>query len=493
MRVSWEPHEHNLGALLKWLAGEPELRVDRLARAIAEGGAARALRDFIRAHEAAALCDTDWTVAVAQALAVGLKRLVFDSGLTIDRVTGLAFTSETLARQDRLKRETAQRVERIRAREQVEEAAAAAAHKRLDDLGGLLEKLKGAAADDTDLRWHDLLPSLTPGERTRLLENLWRITPDQCIADQIVAVAGHECLWLEPTNPAELGRRVRLADDLGPLRSIRHDADERRLLIGAALGVWVLDADDGGVVECYRAACDKQPRTGFNAAGVVGQLLFATHSELGCWMWPVDEPRGGTALLVPANGVPGAIRALVATNDGRVAFSADAGVHLYTPQTEMTDVLGPFGGTIQSLAVLGTQLYAGTTDGHVLRVDLEPIGGTCVTVHRTFTSIESIHARRWNDLVEVVIPAGDLGVCGVFGEEAAVTRLLDAPMSIRRAWACDDLIVALSERRDRLLVLHAALPGRHVREAPVSRLVGHSIQDACLVTRDVERVGETPA
>ncbi|MBN2446355.1 MAG: hypothetical protein JXO22_06510, partial [Phycisphaerae bacterium] len=111
-----------------------------------------------------------------------------------------------------------------------------------------------------------------------------------------------------------------------------------------------------------------------------------------------------------------------------------------------------------------------------------------LTVHRTFGAIESITARCWNDLIELVIPEADRGISGVFGDEAAVTHLLDASVSIRRAWATDDVVVGLTARRDRLVVLNANRPGREAEDIPLARQVGHSIQDACIVanvSRDV--------
>jgi len=54
---------------------------------------------------------------------------------------------------------------------------------------------------------------------------------------------------------------------------------------------------------------------------------------------------------------------------------------------------------------------------------------------------------------------------------------------VRRASACDDVVVALNDARDRLIVLNANWPGRAVREVPVGRWSGRSVQDAALVTR----------
>jgi hypothetical protein len=67
-----------------------------------------------------------------------------------------------------------------------------------------------------------------------------------------------------------------------------------------------------------------------------------------------------------------------------------------------------------------------------------------------------------------------------------VARLLTATTPIRRAWACDDTLVGLSENRDRLVVSNANLPERTGVDVPVARLLGRSIQDACIVTARAE-------
>ena len=145
--------------------------------------------------------------------------------------------------------------------------------------------------------------TLSPPERTRLLENLWRITPNRRVARHIVAVAGRECLWLDPERPAEIAHRLTLDERLGALRSAVWDEVGGVLLIGAASGLWSLDADGRQEPQAYAAIVDQPPRTGFNSAAQIGNTLFGTHSELGCWMWDVSEPAAATPLLQPAQGV----------------------------------------------------------------------------------------------------------------------------------------------------------------------------------------------
>ena len=480
IQMRWRRDADELAAARKTFMDFNALTNDRFVQRVTEAGAAAALKQFIRQNQADELVEGDQREALAESLREHLKRFLFGAGLSIERVSGLEFSSDTLKEQQALRRETAERVERIKARQMVEEAALAATQRKLDDLAGVMDKL-GAAAKDENMQWHDLLPSLSPAERGRLLENLWRITPDRHTARAIVVVAGQECLWLDPAKPETAVRRITIDDDLGGLRSVGFSPQRNALLIGAASGVWMLDADDGSVTGKFEVPSAEQTRTGFNAAVITGDTLVATHSQRGCWAWPLAQPSAGRALLRPEAGVPKTIRSVVTTSDGRVLFAADDTIRVFDSELNATDRLDTGGKTVTCIHVLGDSLYVGTKDGLVLHDRLDDSRELFEVVHRAHDAVESIHARRWNDLVELVIPADSQGVLGIYGDEGVTTRLLECSTPIRRAWACDDVVVGLSDHRDSLIVMNANMPQRTGREVHVARMTGRSIQDACIV------------
>ena len=484
--VRWNADEHDLAALRKALLTQHELTLDGLANVVADAGGQTALQQLIRRHPAAKLVHEDQRDALLDAACEKLKRFLFETGMVLDRVAKLELSSESLARHEARERQAAERVERIETRKMVEQAALAATQRRLDDLGGLLEKLKTAAEADVQVQWRDLLPALSPAERGRLLENLWRITPDRKTAEAIVVVAGKECVWLDPANPEHVTRRVTLGDELGGLRSVTACPDRQLLAVGASRGVWTVNAANGDVTGKYEVPNAGEPQTGFNAAALAGERLFATHSQLGCWCWPLDRAAEAHALLEPVDGVPKTVRAVTTTEDGRLLFAADDCVHIFDAEGQSLGGLDTGGKVIHCLAVLENAVYAGTANGMLLEGTLDETRELWLVVHRAPAAIETVQARRWSDLVELVIPAGVQGVCGVYGEEGVVTRLLESRTPIRRAWACDDLILALNELRDRLIVMNANLPDRTGRDVPIARLLGHSIQDAAIVATTEE-------
>ncbi len=542
--VRCPPREDELAALHRTLLGEAELTLEGLAAHVHAAGAPAALQAFIREQSAQNLVHNDQRDALLDSLSRALAAFLFASGLILERLGRVEFHSASLTREEQHRRSTARRADELAAKARLEEAALAATRRRLDALGDVLTKLQAAATGHTDLQWRTLLPALLPSERGRLLESLWRLTPDRTVAVALVVVAGRQCLWLDPTQPEQIVRRVDVPDDLGGLRSVTFDRDADALLVGAATGVWHLDPADGRVVSKFAVATKTPPRTGFNAAVIRDRRLLATHSELGAWLWEFEEPRehqpihpppsqvatgdspwrggvGGRSqspppapssavppaeesgkgsgpvarpLLTPVGGIPKTIRAATADDHGHLVFAADNRVLAFGSKGEPLWTGGPAESAIHCLAVLDEHLYAGTSTGTLLRCDLARPGEWLI-VHRQAGPIESVCPRRWDDLVELVIPAGAQGISGVYAEEGIVARLMDCPLPIRRAWACDDALVGLTEPRDRLLVLTGAMAGRAGREVPIARLTGRPIQDVCIVTqREAQPFGaESPS
>ncbi len=480
--------DDELAALARTLVTGDALTLDALAHYFSTSGARAALQRFIRERPAGALVHEELRAALLDHLQNELKGVLFAAGLVLERLGAVEFTSPTLSEEESRQRATARQVSALEARSVVERAALAATQRRLDDLGTVLGKLKQASAAGAGLNWHELLPSLTPGERGRLLESLWRLTPDHEVATAIVVVAGRTCAWLDPAAPHALARQVTLPDDLGGLRSVDYDAAADTLLVGAATGVWRIHAGDGSVQARFAVPKPGEVRTGFNGSVIGGERLYATHSQLGAWSWSLARPAEAVPLLRPVAGVPKTVRGVLIDAQGRVLLAADTRVRAFDAAGDELWSTGAAESSIQCLAALEERLYAGTASGALLCCDVR-LPGEWLVVHRGTSAIESVQARRWDDLVELVIPTGATGVAGVYAEEGLVARLMEASQPVRRAWACDDTLVGLTENRDRLIVLTATMPGRTGVEVPVARLLSHAVQDVALVTQRAPGAG----
>jgi hypothetical protein len=480
--LRWMARESDLAALASWHAGEASLSLVALARVCADDGGREALRQFIRGRAAGDLVDQDQRDELLGALRDGLKRFLFESGAVLERVAVSSFASRTLMEQHSRERDAARRAEALQARQAVEAAAQEAMRQRLAGLGDVLDKLKTAAdAPSGTGSIAQLLPALSPTERGRLLENLWRVTPNRRTTQAIVVAAGQDLLWFSPGG-GQPTRRVSLPDELGGLRSLAAGgADD--LFVGAAGGLWRLSAGDGAILAKFAVPEAPPQRTGFNAIEVVASRVYATHSSLGLLAWQVDDPAAPPArLFEPVGGVPRGVRALVASDAGELLFAADDAVRVVRPKSNagepVSEPLFEAASVIHSLAIDGRSVYAGAADGMLLRVSLDQPDDLLV-LHRAREAIESIAVRRWFDLVEVVIPAGAGGVQGFFGADGFAVRLMQASVPLRRVWTADDALAATPETRDRVLLQSAA--SANLVELPIGRLTGRSVQDVCLL------------
>lgn len=475
------PRDDELAAFHRGLLTESDLTLRRLADAVEQSGGSLAVRGFAGGQPAEKLVREDLRAGLLAHLQAELRRFLFVNGLVLERLGKVEFSSRSLNEQEALDREAARRVKELEARDLVERAALAATRRRLADLSEIFAKLRGAAEAGGLVQWHELLGALSPTERGRLLETLWRVTPDRHRTTAIVAVAGRECLWLAPSGQGL--SRCTLPADLGGLRSARFCEAHNKVLIGAATGVWVLNPRDGAVVQRFSVPFTAAPQTGFNSAAIVGERLIATHSQLGCWSWSASGSGQPRCLLEPRSGRPSAIRSAAATSDGRVVFAADDRVLAWDGSESPPHELTAVDEVIQVLDVLENELFLGTKGGRLLRLKLSQ-PEDCWVLYRAAGALETVRARRWDDLVEVVIPGGSQGVLAVYERENVISQLVESAVPVRRAWASDDLVVALSELRDRLVILRAESSGRTGQEMPLARTLGGSIQDVCLVTQE---------
>lgn len=492
--LRWQPQADDLAALAHTLLAPPDqtLTPARLTDVVTKA-AAPGLLAALRKRSAEEWLSPDAGSHLLPELRAALAAFCFNTGAHVVGLENVAFRSDSWRRAVQHQRDLELRQQRQQARAAVEQAAFTAAQRRLDDVAVLMKKLQSIASPDAQVRWHDLAQALSPIERASLLENLWRVTPDRAVLRSVVLVGGSEIAWIDPATPDRLQHRRSLPDQLGGLRSVSFDPAESCLLVGAALGVWKVPLDASAQPIPYPVIDPGFPRTGFNAVIQFNGDLYASHSTLGCWRWTTGggassgAPSGGpavpTPILRPVNGLPGTLRSI--THDGAaVYFCADDAIYTWSPDSPEPRLLQCVGDTLHVVRVIDGHVYVGTADGRVLRFPLHH-PDALTTLFRCRGPVDNLELRRWTDLLEIIIPAGPLGVCGVYGDDGVVTRLMEPEFHVRRVAACDDALIAMSEGRDRLMLLSAQQPGRHGIEIRVGRLFGASLQDFCLITNPV--------
>lgn len=376
------------------------------------------------------------------------------------------------------------------ARSQIQQALAAAQSQRLNHLTAMLEQMREASKTHGERTLMDLIQAFNPAERGEMYSALWRLVPTTRRTRYVAAVSGLELLLFDPADLQRPARRHRLSDSLGPLRSVSVDARSRAdgvLLIGAATGVHVVDIESGEAARTLSAGQKPaiQVRGGFNAAAMSEAWILASHSELGIRAWPRkggDEESARpvlSELVADADTVRG-LRvyddtAWVAVDERLFRFSA-TDLDEFDP-CAYTGSRSP----VSALAVTQDAVYAGNTEGQILRWPLDEPAEPTVVRRATGLPVES---------VDIVDSGGVDWLIAADGQDALITTVVGdshacryetGAARVRRAAAAEDLFVAMNDNRDRLIAWRPDKSAAPAGTVVVPYLTGGSIQDLCLV------------
>jgi hypothetical protein len=460
---------------------------DQLAERFRHAGGQAALERLCAGRAAAELVGGLPLDEVTMLLRAALEAVLFETGCELEQVTAARFESASFDAAQAAQQDAAVRVARYAARAEVDRAARAALDRRLADVAAVLERLQGLADEQRGASLEQLLSGLGPEQRGRLFEHLWRVMPTRVAAHRVAVVAGPRCVLLDPEHPDGIAGEVTVPESLGALRSVDYDAVAERLLIGAARGVWVVDRRGDVPAQAFEVTTATAPRTGFNGAVVAGDTLYATHSQFGLWRWRLDAPEAGSGLLEPAARAAKTVRSpCVAADGATIFFGVDESLVAWRTEDERLEDVYRFATAIQSVAVAGERVFIGTSGGSLWELSADGSAPARI-LFETSAALESAVVRSWPGIDELLVPAGRRGVVGLFGREAWNAVLLRPDAGARRVAASDDLLVALSPARDRLILSRqndTETVGQLV--VPVAQWLGHSIQDMAVITRQHE-------
>lgn len=194
------------------------------------------------------------------------------------------------------------------------------------------------------------------------------------ITRRILCVVGKRVLSFDPkTNlHPEVPKEVYDTEGgaLGYLRSVRTDRVDRTeyVLAGAQRGVYRLTAD---ARKEYPFPVEPEGKGGANAVAYFDGRVYATHSEMGLYEWPVEGGAGRAICADATRGQSATRGALVA--DGRLYFSAGSdvfSVDLATGSDKPTRYKGS-DDSVTAFVVQGDELVAGNRAGKIYRWHLD--------------------------------------------------------------------------------------------------------------------------
>ncbi len=440
-----------------------------------------ALAEFAGSREAARLATaTSWQefdVVLAERVQPG----GFAAGLALGADPQVTLESAAYAQAREAELSAGRRQKQIETEAQLRATATAARAKHLAELGRLIDQVKGIAASSGGLDVAGLARTFDVAQRGALYEGL--VTLNQLVrqTEAILVLAGNEMIWLDPANPEVPQRRQELGSAIGPLRSIRpfKRDDERLLLVGAKRGVHVVVPWDEGR-QTYMLPEDVQPRGGVNAASLVGEDVYATHSEVGLIRWNRAEPTKHELCLEEVTRGARAVRDVQVDDVGRLWLTDNNLVVGWHPEKDAAPIVLSAPAFITSMLLADGYVVAGLTSGGIVRwhtanpTEIETLRGP---------GNEPVHSLDWmsgGGIPRMLIADGQsyltLQVLGdAYRAEYRCGRRL------RWGFAADDLIVGVDDARTQIIVWRVDNPREPDSVVSIGRICGRSIHDVAIL------------
>ncbi|GJM26703.1 MAG: hypothetical protein DHS20C16_31180 [Phycisphaerae bacterium] len=430
--------------------------------------------------------------AALDAVKESVAEVCFASGLTIDSIREVRFTSEGHARTRAAEEQAARRLHEHTAQGELREAISTAQNQKLDHLQTMLSKLKELADESPHAAMSDLMKAFSESQRGQLYQALFESRATQPVTADVVALTGNEVLQFDVKRLADPPKRIPVSGAAGRMRSVQFasSSSAATLWIGASNGIYELDIESGAIINTFVYRCAEAPRGGFNAVAVSDQWVVGTHSELGVIAWPrhqggdaADSPNSNvTVLFEDKTSQAKAVRCATFAA-GRFWCSVDDSIlSVSEDDLKSNDVsLSAAGDTITALSVEGDDIFAGTVDGDVLHW----AGLASESPHRIHAgsrrAVESIASITDGDVARLFYTDTSLAVYSQVLGDSFVCRYEAGGQTIRRAECASDMIVAINDARDRIVVWNANQPKHPAQTISIAQLTGHSTQDVCLI------------
>lgn len=441
----------------------------------------QALSAFARQHDASSLATSETQRSFNAVFAEHFQAIGFSTGLTLAGDIRVTFQSPAFADFQRDQHAATRRAERITEESKLRTVAAEARKQHLADLAAILERVQQTAKSSGGAGVVDLIRTFDVSRRGELYRGLMGLGANQRCTEAILVVAGQELLWFSPNGGDSPMRRESLPSTLGPLRSIRigQRGEQRVFLLGARNGVFVLDPGASTEPTAYSFAAPGTLRGGVNAACILGDSLYASHSEVGLIRWRLAEPTASQVILADSMRGAKAVRDVQLSDDDRLWFTIDSRVLGWRSDAEEAPILLHANAIIHTLLVDGRNAYAGLDSGAILHWDLRDT--------ETANVLQSPGGDAVHSLVHLT-GGGAPRLLSADKRTHLTLRVLGESYHAEYRWkkalrwaaGADDVIVAVDDLRDSIVLWRPDMPEEPTATIPVARSHGHAIQDIAL-------------
>ncbi|HUN82073.1 MAG TPA: hypothetical protein VMV81_11270, partial [Phycisphaerae bacterium] len=358
------PERTELGLLRRELLGNRASADVRDMTRFCEDVVRDAIASFIRTREAGALHSPQVWSEFDAVMAEKFAPLGFSSGLALAGDVRLNLNSPDYEATRRATAIQTDRAKRAEAESATRAAAMESHRKELEEMVGLIERA-GATRDAAVFM--KAIQSLDTVRRAEVYSGLMGIDARADQTESILVVAGQQLIWFDPRNLQSPTRQLSLPDSMGPLRSVRITTDRTTALIGARSGVHLVKLSDGAT-RSLALKSSRELRGGVNAAVMVADSIYATHSEVGLMTWRVTDSGPPSACLPEHTRDARSVRDVQFHQD-RLWLSAGQAVLSWNMDDSPAQILSA-NSAIQCLLVAGDRVFAGLDGGAVLQWEI---------------------------------------------------------------------------------------------------------------------------
>lgn len=488
VRVIEEPTE--LAAFRRTLMGSTEVvrRAD-LQRQL-EWEMRRVLAEMAESHTAEELLARVDRDEVRRRVDERLGPVCFAGGMSLEGPVVATFHSPAYREHCRQQAAIESRNRHVSARTKIQQALAEAQKERLGHLTGILGQLSQAAEAREDLSIADLLRTFSESERAEMYAALWSMLAPTRKTREVAIVSGQELLLFQPADFETPVRRLTLPDTLGPLRSVSvdvHSLEADLAMVGARLGVYLVDLHTGDVVDSLSAGeieLTAEIKGGVNAAAMSDDHVWATHSELGVLAWPRRMFNPPVERLFPEITAGADTVRSARFAEGYLWFAVDEEIWAWPQGAESgakpTHYPGS-GARISALEVAGGMVYAGNLHGQIIAWQIGDPESARVLRGTTGSPVESIELLDGGAIDHLVVADRGNALQAIVVDDSYIRRYESGSTPVRRAAVADDLFVAMNDNRDRLLAWDPRKPAEPSAMLIVPHLTGSTIQDLCII------------
>jgi hypothetical protein len=304
----------------------------------------------------------------------------------------------------------------------------------------------------------------------------------------IYAACGSEIRAFNPRAQFRESEPVRvytLPDETGGARSVRlaKVGDRLWILAGARCGVVAFDAE---TAEAKVFLFPTVTRYGANSVTVLGDYVYASHSDLGLLRWPIVGGKPTEMFPDLFRGLT-TVRGVQASRKGQLLLCGHCSVYrIDLDQPGGRPVRYSAAGVKELVGAVecGNHLYAATLEGKVLRWETEVPGGPDLDLAHLDCKTYCVSLVQMPDGPHLVLGAKVPALTLVkLAPPYSRAQYLTAGASVRWAQAASDLLVASDSDCLRLLCWSREVVHRPEREILVGRAPRDQVVDFCLLSQ----------